>query len=140
MIKKFLPFFFLIIFTSCSKDIPSDQLEERNGISYLVNSQTPFSGETVEYDEKGNLQFKSSYFMGKLNGPFEMYWGNGNLMGEEFYVDGLPQGISTYYYKTGEVMEIVSWNKGQYDGPVEKYNLEGELIERIVYKNGNKIE
>ncbi len=78
--------------------------------------------------------------MGKLNGPFEMYWGNGNLMGEEFYVDGLPQGISTYYYKTGEVMEIVSWNKGQYDGPVEKYNLEGELIERIVYKNGNKIE
>ena len=44
--------------------------------------------------------------MGKLNGPFEMYWGNGNLMGEEFYVDGLPQGISTYY-KTGEVMEIV---------------------------------
>lgn len=138
--KNLLPIIFILILSSCSKDIPSDQLEERNGISYLVDSQIPFSGKTIEYDEEGILKFKMTYDMGELNGPFEMYWDNGNLMGEEFYVNGLPQGKSIYYYESGEVMEIVFWNKGQYEGPFEKYNLKGELVERIVYKNGNKIE
>ena len=51
-----------------------------------------------------------------------------------------PIARSIYYYESGEVMEIVFWNKGQYEGPFEKYNLKGELVERIVYKNGNKID
>ena len=47
--KKLLPIIFILIFSSCSKEVSSDKLVERQGVIYEVNSQTPFSGISVEY-------------------------------------------------------------------------------------------
>tara|TARA_B100000953_G_C17680365_1_gene311960 strand:- start:310 stop:462 length:153 start_codon:yes stop_codon:yes gene_type:complete len=48
-----------------TKEILIDQLVERDGISYEVNSTTPFAGVTLDYDENGQLQQRSNYKNGK---------------------------------------------------------------------------
>ena len=47
----------------CSKEIPSDQLVERQGITYEVNSQTPFSGSVVEHYDNGQVEFRRKNFI-----------------------------------------------------------------------------
>ena len=45
----------LVVFfiASCSKEVNKDQLVERNGIFYEVNSQKPFAGTVLSYYENG---------------------------------------------------------------------------------------
>ena len=52
-------------FGGCSKEVPSDQLQDRNGVKYEVNSQTGFTGSSVDYFENGQLQFKTNYKNGE---------------------------------------------------------------------------
>ena len=48
--KKLLPIIFILILSSCSKEVPLEvpleQTVERNGITYEVNSEEPFTGTT----------------------------------------------------------------------------------------------
>ena len=58
--RKLLPILCLLIIASCSKEINKDQLVERQGIYYEINSQTPFSGRVVAYHDNGQLNFKNN--------------------------------------------------------------------------------
>ena len=51
----------LVAIGGCSKEIPSDQLVERHGVTYEVNSQTPFTGATVDYHYNGQLRCILNY-------------------------------------------------------------------------------
>ena len=77
--NKLLPILCFLIIASCSKEIPSDQLVERNGIYYEVNSQTPFSGRVVSYHENGQLKWKRNYKDGNRDGLSELYGEDGQL-------------------------------------------------------------
>ena len=59
--KKLLPILFVLIITSCSKEIPLDQLVERNGVSYQVNQENPFTGLTLSYHPNGQLESRVQY-------------------------------------------------------------------------------
>tara|TARA_B100001250_G_scaffold125281_1_gene106530 strand:- start:86 stop:646 length:561 start_codon:yes stop_codon:yes gene_type:complete len=76
--KNLLLFIPLVLMISCSKEVPSDQLVERNGLLYEINSQEPFNGISVEYDDTG-LREKLTFKKGKLNGPFESYYSGGSI-------------------------------------------------------------
>ena len=71
-----------------TKEILIDQLVERDGISYEVNSTTPFAGVTLDYDENGQLQQRSNYKDGKRDGLFELFDENGNLTKTKEYKNG----------------------------------------------------
>ncbi len=62
----------LIVFgmVGCSKEINPDQLVERNGIYYEVNSQIPFSGRVVYYHENFQLAEKVNFKDGELHGTY----------------------------------------------------------------------
>ena len=57
----------LVVFfiTSCSNEVNEDQLVERNGIFYEVNSQEPFTGTALSYDENGQLRAKGNFKNGE---------------------------------------------------------------------------
>ena len=57
--KILLSIFCLLILVSCSNEVPVDQLVERNGVFYEVNSQTPFTGSVVKYHDNGQLRSSS---------------------------------------------------------------------------------
>ena len=68
--KLLLTIFCLLILVSCSPtpEVPSDKLVERLGITYEVNSQTPFTGSKVSYYENGKLNERVNYKNGKIEG------------------------------------------------------------------------
>ena len=47
--KKLLTTLCLVLLVSCSNEVPDDQLVERQGATYQVNSEKPFTGISVEY-------------------------------------------------------------------------------------------
>jgi len=46
--KKLLTILCLLILVSCSNEVPPDKLVERGGITYEINSTTPFTGQSVK--------------------------------------------------------------------------------------------
>jgi len=75
--KKLLTTLCLVLLVSCSKEVPKDKLLERNGIQYEVNSNTPFTGSSVSYFKNGELEYRSNYKDGKLDGIHEGFHNNG---------------------------------------------------------------
>ncbi len=47
--KQLLTILCLVLLVSCSNEVPDDQLVERQGVTYQVNSEKPFTGISVEY-------------------------------------------------------------------------------------------
>ncbi len=77
------------------KSINSSSLVERQGLKYQVNTNTPFSGRFVTYeDEYGFCAIEAgSYKRGLLHGPFEGYEGCGTLFSfKTGYKNGLEHG------------------------------------------------
>ena len=92
--KILLSIFCLLILVSCSptpeipSEVPSDKLVERNGITYEVNSQTPFTGGKVSYHDNSQLKTKGNYINGKEDGLWEYFDEEGILTETEEYKDG----------------------------------------------------
>ncbi|MDA9614432.1 hypothetical protein N9S59_01050 [Pseudomonadota bacterium] len=112
--KKLLPLIFVLILSSCSKEVPSSQLVERNGLTYELNSQEPFNGISVEY-EGNELREKLTFKKGKLSGPFERYYSGGSLESKGEYVQ---EDFSDVGGDSGETV-----NGGLY----EEYFVNGQL-------------
>ena len=84
---------------SCSvPEVPMDSLVERNGITYQVNSDKPYSGKAIIYFANGQVDLINTYKKGKIiqqeafqqNGtPLykEVFDKNGTIIEEEYYHD-----------------------------------------------------
>ncbi len=113
--KKILKILSLSIFCSCgSKELSfdqlikrnADQLVEREGILYEINSETPFTGTVVEFHDSGQLKEQGFFKDGKLYGPWEFYYKNGQLKQEGSFVGGKPdEQYESYesYYESGQL-------------------------------------
>ena len=110
--RKLLPILFVLIITSCSKEVPLEQTVERNGITYEVNSEEPFTGTTVSYYENGQLEQRSTL------------------------KDGKEDGLQESYYENGQLESTRNFKDGKQDGPYEVYEDNGQLKYEICYKNG----
>jgi len=66
--KKLLTILCLVLLVSCSNEVPHDQLLERQGIQHEINSQTPFTGSSVNYYNNGQLEYRENYKNGELDG------------------------------------------------------------------------
>ena len=140
--KKLLPIIFILILSSCSKEVPLEVLPEqlvvRNETSYLVNSMEPFTGITVSYHENGQLRFKGNYKDGKEDGLVERYDENGQLEFKLNYKDGKQDGLTETYYKNGQLQYKTNFKDGKEDGLSERYDENGQLILRRNYKDGKR--
>lgn len=110
--KKLLPILFVLIITSCSKEVPLEQTVERNGITYEVNSEEPLTGTTVLFHENGQLSYKGNFKDGKMEGLWEGYHQNGQV-----------------HYKG-------NYKDGERDGLWESYDVNGNLESKDNYKDG----
>ena len=65
---------------SCSvPEVPIDNLVERNGIVYQVNSDKPYSGKAIEYYANGQAEYIETYKKGRLV-QSEEYSSNGTCL------------------------------------------------------------
>ena len=68
--------------------VDESQTVDRGGLTYEVNSQTPFTGYTITKFENGQIRQKIQYKDGKKDGPWVRYHKNGQLLSKETYKDG----------------------------------------------------
>ena len=99
----------LMAIGGCSKEVPVNQLVERGGVYYEVNSQTPFTGISVEYYldtiiknefEERVLSKRTTFKNGIKNGLYESFHLNGQLKTKgNFIIKIMPpvQQILNYY-------------------------------------------
>ena len=113
--KIFLTILCLLILSSYShsEEISLDQLVEKDGIYYEVNSNTPFTGSVMEYYE------------------------NGQLKSRENFKDGKEEGLSEYFYENGELEFGGNLKEGKEDGLWEIFYENGQLKSRENYKLSN---
>ena len=158
-------FISLLSSPSWSETLTMDDLIERSGVYYKKFMSVPFTGLIVEDCPKGTLKDpfhkglsgkvvnglredywvitlcisssleQGNYFRGQRNGPWEFYYGDGQLSKTGPFKDDLPHGDWTWYDKWGRLLiedkyedgELVFWTG--YD--------ENEQIEKMgPYKNG----
>ena len=103
--KKIILILCVSLLCSCgTKELSDDQLVERNGVYYEVNSEVPYTGKVTDTHENGQLYIKGSYKDGKRDG-LRTWW----------YEDGQKGYEGTY--KDGELISKKEWNE---DGSVKE--------------------
>ncbi len=101
--KKFLILAgIILVFSSCvTKKVNFDQLQDRNGLFYLVNDKEPFTGEIISY-VAGKVEFEGEVKNGLKEGLWIYYYANGQKEMEGIYRDGLKEGTWSYWAENGE--------------------------------------
>ena len=147
--KKLLTILCLVLLSSCSPppEVPSNQLVERQGVTYQVNSDQPFTGTSVEYYidtiikdqfEDRVLWKRTIYKDGVVDGLYESFHPNGQTGVRENYTLGLEHGLHEVFYENGQLKETGNFINGEKDGLWEAFDERGQLTETINYKMGLK--
>ena len=76
-------------------------LEEKNGISYEINSNTPFTGTFIERYRNDKKKFKLIFKDGKANGLGTTWYRNGQKEFERHFINGMPDGPLKEWTKNG---------------------------------------
>ena len=150
--KKLLTILCLVLLVSCSNEVPPDQLVERQGITYEVNSTTPFTGSSVGYHDNDQLSVKGNYKNGEKDGLWEGYYENGQLKYRGNYKDGKKDGLWEYFDENGKKDGL--WETFDEEGNLTdtkesingemfdikfEYSENGQLEEKTYYKEGKEV-
>ena len=140
IMRKLLPILFLLILTSCSKEVSEENLVKRQDIMYEVNSETPFTGTLVNYYDNGQ-QYKSiKYKNGLTVGEFIIYYKNGGILRKGTWVEtpdsylqvGLDKTLEEYF-ENGQLHIRQEWKMNAPHGLHEEYFENGQLKSKKTY-------
>lgn len=119
-----------------AESITTTKIEERNGISYLLNEKEPFTGKNETYYPNGKKKFEENYKDGKVNG-FKWYGDDGKLITESIYKDG-EKYSSVQYYSNGKKFMETNYKDGKQNGLSTMWSENGNKVEEINYKDGKQ--
>ncbi len=137
MKTKIITLLYIFLLSSCSPtEVTSDKLIKRVGITYEINSTTPFTGVSLEYWEDGQLLGKSTFKNGVLDGHFESFYSNGQLQTKTTYKNGEFDGRYEYFHSNGQLRLEITYKNGLRDGYYESFFDNGQLDERAALNNG----
>ena len=117
-----------------------NELDERDGVIYLANSQTPFTGCFVHYETKKVDFFRGCSVDGKLHGVYEKYWFNGQLKYKQESKHGKLHGPREWYYQNGQLEWREYQRNGEMHGLHAGYEKNGQLEWMICWQNGDIVD
>ena len=118
--------------------VNQDELEEREGISYLKGSGNPYTGKTFVLNENGQKKYETNYKDGKRDGLFVRWYENGERV-EANYKDGKLDGLTTTWYENGQKAGERNYKDGKGDGLAVMWHKNGQKLRELNYKDGKKI-
>jgi hypothetical protein len=86
------------------------------------------------YGDKGNIEAKENYKNGQLNGPYEEYHPNGQLMDKSSFIAGLQNGWTIYYREDGSKQSEGNFKNGNRDGEWKYYDAGGKIEGTTTFK------
>ena len=103
----------LVILMACSSErMNFNQLQDRNGMFYMVNSDKPFSGDVVSY-ANGKVEFEGKIQKGLREATWIYYHPNGQKKMEGNYKEGVKDGTWTYWKDNGQQEGIEMYKFGK---------------------------
>ena len=93
------------------------------------------NGERKLY-EKGFIYSLENYKMDLFEGPYKVFYPNGQLQLECQYIHNEMSGTLKAYFPEGQLKEIVQMSGSQENGPFEEYYQNGKIKANGFYKNG----
>jgi len=111
----------LLFLTGCEKEVTS--LQNRGGVKYEINSETPFTGRLVKKYEDGQKEFEWNYTNGELDGRLTYWDKEGNV-------------TKTEGYKDGQKIYEGNWKNGKEDGFYTEWYENGQKMLEGNFKNG----
>lgn len=158
--KKLLPILSVLIITSCSDpetisttpisttpiSTTSNKLIEKNNVSFLGDSKTPFNGEIFDYHSNKNLKMTGTFIDGKKEGQWNIYFfepkdGNPVKEYEESYVNGKKNGKFIHFESNGKDIESINeWTNGVFKEYLGfRYESGSRSLNARTYHKNNKI-
>ncbi len=111
-------------------------IEEKNGVSYLPNTDKPYTGISEEYYASGRTKAKKSYINGKQDGKQESWYENGQKEFEVCWKNGKHDGIEKYWHENGQKTALDSYSKNGRDRTLTLFYENGQKATEMNYKNG----
>lgn len=116
-----------VLFFSCSaKKVNENQLVERKGIAYEINSEKPFTGVSAGEDFVHSIKYEINYTEGKINGKFTLWYINGQLKEESSYLNGELNGKKVTWYENGQKEKEINYVNGKKEGKAFTWYKNGQ--------------
>lgn len=107
----------------------------------LINNYVDglLEGVALRMTYRNQVDLKSTYRKGKLNGPWVTYK-YGKVTEERNYIDGLLDGTAKVYDdRTFKLKQEAQYKNGVQDGYFRYYDEDGNITLEYTYKNGEKL-
>ena len=112
-----------------------DDLVLRNGIYYKKFYDTPYTGKV----EVGGYPYQTGVITsGRKEGEWLEYWGSGQLNKRSNYINGKLNGKTIWYHQNGNFWSITDYKDDVRNGKILVFNVYGILIQDLTFKNGYK--
>ena len=136
----------LLLILGCSKPVDRSTLINKDGLMYLPDSDSPYSGEVFLFRRIKTKEglFKrikvgdETYKDGKIEGLVTLWFENGQKWEEGNYKDGKIEGLYTTWYENGQKKEETNYKDGKKDGLYNSWYSDGKKWEEGNYKDGKK--
>ena len=119
--------------------VNDDELEERESIWYLKDSETPYTGKSFTLWKNGQKETESNYKDGKEDGLYLGWYENGKKQFESNYKDGKEDGLVVYWDENGKKEYEGNWKDGKEDGLMVWLNENGQKLVEENFKDGELI-
>ncbi len=129
----------ILVLAGCGKkEVHVSKLVERDGLFYEVNSEKPFTGAAVRFDDAGHKYAETKYIDGVEARSTLWYWNRQTAVNYEYW-DGKAKGKLIYWFENGHRMGEAELRNGQIEGKVISWHRNGQKESEIEYRNGNLV-
>ncbi len=136
--KKLILLITILAFNIGCSEKTVDNLQQRDGIAYEVNTDNPFTGKLLRKYKDGQKQFESNFNDGKEHGLRTEWRKNGQKKSEINYKDGKRYGLSTWWHKNGQKWSKTNYNYDGQHGLRTEWHKNGQQKSNKCYQNGKK--
>ena len=105
----------LLFMFGCVETADVSEIKERNGLTYRINSDKPYTGNIVSYYKSGKKEI------------------------EGYVKNGLPDGKLINWNKNGKKVREVNYKNGKKEGKEIIWNENGQIMLENNYKNGKEL-
>ena len=115
-----------------------EDLEYRNGVAYLPNEETPFTGRAESFYRNGQKRREVNFKDGKQDGLWTWWNENGQKEEEENWKDGMEDGLWTKWHWNGQKYKEVTYKDGKKDGLETWWYWNGQKSSEGNYKDAKQ--
>ena len=93
--------------------VNAKKLEERESITYLKGSDTPYTGKAFTFYENGQKWQEVNYKNGKPDGLWVSWYENGQKGLEGNFKDGKQHGLWLFWHENGQKRQETNYKDGE---------------------------